>query len=159
MSTDEICLPVQIIDGQEVYVPDVQAWETLFQSRVFQGRTVFSEDMRDLVRIHLDLSRRYPAFALAFRTLPALKESWLICMLFQTPSGPQRVHIEHLKCNVCGWYGPTANPMVSDLYIGVLDSWAVMRAAERHPVVPCPRCGTKLPRPAIWAEPLEEKNV
>ena len=153
MSTDEICLPVQIIDGQEVYIPDDKAWETLFQTRVFQGRTIFSEDMRDLVRIHLDLSHRYPVFALAFHALPALRESWLILMLLQTPSGSQRVHIEHLKCDVCGWYGPTANPMVSDLYIGVPDSLNVMRSAERHLLLPCPKCASKLPRHPIWTEP------
>ena len=66
MSTDEIRPAVQIIDGQEIYVPDLQAWDTLFATGVFQGRTVFSEDMKDLVRFHLDLASRYSVFAPAF---------------------------------------------------------------------------------------------
>lgn len=153
MSTDEINLPVQIINGEEMYVPDLQDWETLFPTRVYQGRRLFAEDLSALVKLHLDLSRRYPAFALAFRASSPLKKSWLICMLLQTTSGPQRVHIEHLKCDVCAWYGPTANPMLPDLYIGIPDKWDLIRAAERHPVRPCPKCGSKLPRHPIWTEP------
>jgi hypothetical protein len=159
VSTDEINVTVQIIDGGEMYVPNLQTWETLFQTRVFQERTVFSEDMRDLVSNHLDLSRRYPEFALAFQAFSPLKESWLICMLLQTMSGPQRVHIEHLRCDVCGWYGTTANPMLPDLYLGVPDRRSALDAAAKQPEVPCPKCGTKLPRPAIWTEPLTEENA
>lgn len=37
MSTDEIFLPVQIINGEEMYVPDLQDWETLFRLGSFRG--------------------------------------------------------------------------------------------------------------------------
>ena len=75
-------------------------------------------------------------------------------LLLKTDSSLQRVHIEHLLCEVCAWYGATANPMLVDLYAGVQNVWEVMRNAERYAVLPCPKCGSKLPRHPIWTEPL-----
>ena len=158
MSQDEVNVRTQVVDGQEMYVPDLSTWELLLRTGTYQGRRLFAPDMRDSIRIHLDLSNLYSEFRLAFNMFSALKDSWIVCMLLETPLGLQRVHIEYLTCPICGWYGPTANPMVRDLYIGTSDRWGTIRKAERHPVLPCPKCNSKLPRNPIWVEPIANSN-
>jgi hypothetical protein len=158
VSLDEIKISTQVVNGQEMYVPDAATWEILFHTGSFQGRALFAPDMRDLIRSHLDLAHRYPEFSLAFSGVSALKHFWIVCMLLKTPFGAQRVHIEYLTCPVCNWYGPTANPMVPDLYLGTTDRWGAMKNAERHPVLPCPKCNSKLPRHPVWVQPLADSN-
>lgn len=147
---------VRVANGGEIYVPDLAMWEDLFRAGTFRGRKLFAPDMRNLIRMHLDLARSYPELSLAFQALPKHQEFWLVCMLLDTHAGLQRVHIERLTCAVCGWFGPTANPMVPDLYYGIADRSEVMRTVEIHPVLPCPQCRSKLPRHPIWVQPLSD---
>lgn len=65
-------------------------------------------------------------------------------MLLRTRFGLQRVHIEHLSCDVCGWYGAPANLMVPDLYFGVADKWELMRSAENIPFCPVQNAGPSI---------------
>ena len=119
----------------------------------FRGKPAFLESLKDLTEYHVNLADRYPEFVCSLVDRKVFHD-YLYIMLLKTPYGLQRVHIEHLACDFCHWYGATANPMIPDLYFGVADKWEVMRRAERHPVLPCPRCGSKLPRHPIWTEPL-----
>lgn len=156
MSLSEAELDIQIVNGGEVYVPDAATWEQLFHSGTFLGRRLFAPDMKDLIRMHLDLTNRYPEFSFGFLKYSPLNTSWIVCMLLKTPLGMQRVHIEQLVCPICKWYGPTANPMIPDLYIGVSDRWGAMNQAAKYPVLPCPKCKNELPRHPIWVQPLAD---
>ena len=153
MCISEPVIPVMIVDGQPVYVPGYETWTELSQTRWFQGKRIFGEDYADLVAEHLSLVRRYPEFSLGFRELPAFGNDWVILMLLKTHAGPQRVAIEWVTCEVCGWYGVIANPMSWDVYVGAADIPAGLERASKLPVVTCPKCKSDLPRHAVWAEP------
>lgn len=147
------------VDGQAVYVPDAGSWESLLRRRECAGSSFAVEGLEHWWRWTLDFVRRHREFAIAlYRAgLPAFKLSPLV--LLRTRTGWQRVHIEHLQCEVCDWCGATANPTIPDLYVGTPDRWGALKEAERHPVLPCPKCGSKLPRHPIWTEPLTQNKA
>ena len=101
---------------------------------------------------NLDFAKRFAGFCLG---LERLGKGWCPILFFSTSKGWQRVHIEALTCEHCGWNpGFAANHLLPNLYFGVPDELEVLRAAARRfPPLPCPRCGGKLPREAIWTEP------
>ena len=155
MSLDDTHIKIETLADEQLYIPDREGWRHLLQGESYAGKTAFPENIRQAVEYYLELTDKYHLFILSFHDIAVFSKYHSVCMLLRTDTGLQRVHIEHLKCDVCGCYGATANPMILDLYFGVADKWEVMRRAERHPVLPCPRCKSKLPRHPIWTEPLQ----
>lgn len=156
MSFDKPTVKSQVVDGREFFVPDIADWPYFLAGGQFQGKSVYSEGLADLLAQHAELARRHEELFLSFRAFTAESEHFTVCMLLRTARGLQPVHIECLECEECGWSGNTANPMVADLYIGFADPFAAMRSAEAYPVLSCPKCGSKLPRHPIWIEPLSQ---
>lgn len=149
----------ELIDGEILHILDKETWEVVIQDMVFEGIPVLSLNLRDWVKYRLDFVQHNKEFELALYDPKIFKSAWWVCVLLKTEFGLQRVHIEHLQCEICEWYGATANPMDSDLYYGTSDKWAALKAAEIHKVVPCPKCGNKLPRHPIWVEPIADSDA
>lgn len=157
MNTNDPHIKSEIVDGETMYIPDEKGWANILQDMVFAGTPVFLSDMRDWLKPHIEFVQHYPELEMALYDPKAFKPFWFTCVLLKTEYGWQRVHIEHLLCEVCGWYGATANPMIPDLYDGTSDRWAAMDDADKHKVLPCPKCGNKLPRHPIWVEPISNE--
>jgi hypothetical protein len=144
----------EIVDGQTVLIPTAEGWRRLQEQQDIEGLNLGSPDTVQWIWGRLEFVQQYPEFTLSlYRPGPGV-QAWLGLVLLETETGWQRVHIERLTCVVCGWAGKTANPLLNDLYVGVPDKSAALEAANRHPVLPCPRCKSKLPRHPIWVEPL-----
>ena len=154
MNIDEQKVRLEIVHGLAHFVPDFEHWPYFVADGKFQGKSVYSAGIIELINQHIDLATKYRELIFGFRSLSANAEYYTVGMLLKTAFGLQPVHIERLSCESCGWEGLTGNPMVSDLYLGMSDRWTAMRNAERHPVLPCPRCAAPLPRHPIWIEPL-----
>ena len=151
----------EIINDQAVYIPTNEGWEELLQEPILEGVRIWDPESYDLLERRLDFIKKYPKeFCWGFYIPHSSQEfkpwikSWASCALLHTIDGWQRVFLERLTCETCGWSGGTANPLISDLYHGVPDWIASMRQTNKYPVLPCPRCGGNLPRHPIWVEPV-----
>jgi hypothetical protein len=145
----------EIVNDQTVYIPTEEGWAELLQEPVLEGVEAWSFYVEDMLKYQLDLTRKHSGVLRLCFYIPNTKQElrgWLFCLLLRVFDGWQRVHMERLTCENCGWFGLTANPLVSDLYFGVLDSVASLRQTYKYPVLPCPQCESKLPRYPIWIE-------
>jgi hypothetical protein len=149
-------IQLETIDKQEVLIPDIEGWELLKKSPEIDGVPLLlgKQDLLKIVWDTLEFVRKHPEFKLVLCPNSKVKKSWLPCVVLLTTIGWQRVGIEKLTCEVCNWQGATANPLFADLYVNVPDKLNVIKATSRHPEQPCPRCKNKLPRCAIWVEPI-----
>jgi hypothetical protein len=93
----------------------------------------------------------HDGFLFGYRIIGIRKrESWMC--LYRSNTGLQRVHIEHPSCTKCNARFTTANPTVWTLYMLHPKEWELLRKAAAQPLLPCPVCGAKLEREAIWLE-------
>jgi hypothetical protein len=93
----------------------------------------------------------HDGFLLGYRITGIRKrESWLC--LYRSNIGLQRVHIESPSCTKCNARFTIANPTEWELYMLHPKEWELLRKAAAQPLLPCPVCGAKLPREAIWLE-------
>jgi predicted RNA-binding Zn-ribbon protein involved in translation (DUF1610 family) len=141
------------IDGQEILFFDADDWEDLKLNPVLDNMPIA---IQDSVWSSLKIVQQYPELHLGLSQISIWKK-WMPYVFLEIDSGFQRGHLETLTCDNCGWRGYTVNPMVIDPYIGDginQDYITLMRLAEIHSVLPCPNCGTRLPRHPIWVEPI-----
>ncbi len=83
---------------------------------------------------------------------------WSGIILVDLGGALQRVHLERLTCENCGWMGMSGNPWLADLYVGSPEKDEALQRAYDMELLGCPRCGEKLPRPSVWTEPLTETS-
>src|SRR4028118_1359208 len=143
-----------IVNNGIVYLPSQEEWREIVEKRKFFDKKIrFGDDSNKWVEYRLELSRKYPELQLGLFQYGLEKFGLLPIVILKIDDDLQRVHIERLTCENCGWRGETANPMLSDLY--KIGTWVEeTRKAERFPISPCPKCGNRLPRSPIWTEPL-----
>lgn len=159
MYTNDAELAEVSVDGQTVVIPTALGWARLQAEPALDGLPLGSPDIMRSVKSLLNFVRRYPEFTLAlYRPGPGIK-AWLPLVLLRAAGAWQRVFVERLTCPACGWTGQTANPLVHELYSGVPDVNAALQATRKYAVLPCPRCGGKLPRHPIWVEPPAEDGT
>lgn len=103
----------------------------------FLREVIFSNQHKGFYSSFYNVSRRNTIF----------KETML---LFFTDGCYERVHVEHVICENCGWNGDIANPTIADLYFSLSNSKQAVLRAFKLKRKPCPKCGAKLPRHAIW---------
>lgn len=75
---------------------------------------------------------------------------WAPILFMQKPDRIVRVGLENTRCPKCGWCGILATPAPPDLYENIPNKFEVMRQACNVQSVPCPHCGAKLSRIAVW---------
>ena len=138
------------VDGQNLVVPMDLAWRELVFNPTIDGKPLA---VPKLVFEAVEFARTESDFQVALIPPGSVRKSWLFCLLERGADGWQRVHIEILECTQCGWRGVSANPFVTDLYIGVTDKDAALRKASSRERKRCPNCGSALPRDSIWTGP------
>lgn len=152
MSTMSEKIEEILVDGQIVRIPTAGEWEEIVRQSSFMNAPV-----------RLLSSEGIASHLLAFVTdhqgefsvglyQPGAMRSWMVLPLFRNNGSWQRVQIEHITCKCCSVQIVIANPAEPSLYFGVSDEPAVLRRASALQQVVCPKCGSRLQRPAIWAE-------
>jgi hypothetical protein len=151
MKLNDQHMKVQLVNGQEMVIPDSVGWNKLRHQPEVDAVPL---GVQDILWPLLKLVDQYSELTLALYRPGEYAKQLIPCALLLTPTGWQRVHIERLTCSVCGWDGKTANPTIPDLYAGAPNEREAFESAWRMPTAPCPRCGSKLPRHPIWVEPF-----
>jgi len=135
-----------IVDGAEVYVIDRERLDMALENE--------SPALARLLKWQIGLVSKYPELSLAYYFVgPRRYPSWIV-LLKMSDGALVRVLFETVTCGVCKWYGAIGNPMLSDLYMGMSDWWTILKRVGGLPRVGCPKCGSVLPRPALWTESL-----
>lgn len=155
MNSDSPGIKHQNIDGQDLIFPDRETWQTLRSEPFIDGKLL---GVSFLLWTALKDVQRYEELHLGLGLLSEKDPEWKFYTFLLIDSNFQRVHLECLTCEECGWKGLTANPMDICIYLGlgvtVKDYDLMRRAAQKYPKLPCPQCGATLPRYPIWIEPL-----
>lgn len=155
MHTDDPRFRHNMVNGGSLLIPDAEGWKQL---RIDPSINDFPLPTQTWIWQKYAFVQRYPELSLGFIE-PTYPSPWSPCVILNTEVGLQRVHLERLTCTVCGWSGVTANPTDSTLYLFVAETDRALQEAFTHPIVPCPRCGSRLPRHPIWTEPLPEQGI
>jgi hypothetical protein len=140
------------IDGQIITIPTLDEWISLMRNPVYLDSPVYSSGTQKLVNGLLSFTAKHrDKFCLGMYRVKGMK-LWFALPLFRIGDGWQRVQIEHLTCDKCGWRGVIANPTEPSLYFGVPNELEVTRRTLMLPRLGCLKCGAPLPRLAVWAE-------
>ncbi len=141
-----------IVDGQELLLPDEEAWREILEAGELDGRPVGVGRLPEQFR---DLAARVPGLSVALGADPTEGKPWWVYHVALIDRGYARVQVERQK-HSCGWEGLTGNHRVMAIYLGTDDPLSRMRAHWDLPQVACPKCGDPLSKPAIWTAPLAE---
>lgn len=145
-------LKSELVDEQLVLIPDEQGWEILRKNPQIGNIEIAGNNVINLLWEQIDFVKRHPQFTIGLYKPSEVYEKWFPLVLLSTDRGWQRVYLEILTCNMCGWEGQTANPLVAELYFGVKRKWEILKETEKYPILSCPKCKNKLPRYPIWVE-------
>ncbi|NJN12709.1 MAG: hypothetical protein HC815_34060 [Richelia sp. RM1_1_1] len=141
------------VDGQMILFPNEEAWKILQSEPVIDGITL---RVLYLLWSILEFVQQYHELHLGLGHSSQKCKDWRPYVFLEIDSNLQRVHLERLQCSYCGWKGMTAYPLDVDIYLGdgvTEKTFDLLRNAEKYPVLPCPKCGERLPRHPIWLEP------
>lgn len=153
MRLDELNLKVANIDGQELYIVDMGKFDLIIKNPTIDGISIDGDTVINWLVGTMKFIKKYDEFSLGiYKRSTQMGFSWFFVVLYDFKTNLQRVHIERLTCKTCGWFGDTANPTDPSLYFGVSNRFEALNRAWEIPVVPCPKCGGKLPRNPIWTE-------
>ena len=155
MRSDHSLISDRSVDGQRMLFPQPAAWDAL---RNFPVIDEVPLGVEDLLWTLLETVNMYPELSLGLGRLGPAAKRWSPYVFVEMLDGLQRIHLECVTCNRCGWKGLIGNPTVVDIYLGVPGRDAALRRGWKQPVVACPHCHGELPRHAIWVEPVEAKS-
>lgn len=141
------------IDGQNVIIPSFEDWK-LLRSDPFIDREKVSFIDELPFWSTIEFVHSYPELMIGLGHPSAKMSYWMPYIFLHIESTIQRVHLETLTCDFCGWRGCSANPMLLSPYVGegVAEEFQLMKVAEKYPICPCPSCTHSLPRHSIWVE-------
>ncbi len=140
------------IDGQQLFFPNLRQWEEIAETRNIDNSEVGDLLINEFFRIKHVLEK-FTYVKLAYGKVGNWNHYPYVILSIN--NNYQRVHLETLKCNSCSWVGMSANPLISDLYLGVEkknNEFELMSRAKNYPLKSCPNCKSKLPRYPIWVE-------
>ena len=134
------------VDGGPVHVLEPGAVETLAADA-----SPFAPYDRWLQWLARFVASHHKDFELGwFIVGPSQWRQWIA--LYSLAGQRVRTHIEELLCERHGGKVLAANATITDLYAGLPDYMSKVVATKSLTEVPCPKCGAKLPRLAVWAE-------
>ncbi len=148
---------VLIVDGQRLLFPDESAWNDLENGAELDGRIVITESFRKWYVGERAFVKVQPNLEFALYK-PGRSSGWLGIVLVDLDGVLQRVHLERLTCESCGWVGMSGNPWLVDLYLGSPEKDEAQQRGWDLELLGCPRCGGELPRASVWTEPLLETS-
>lgn len=140
------------IDGQQLFFPNLRQWEEILEKRNIDNSEVGDLLIKEFFRIKYVLEK-FTNIKLAFGKVGDWNHFPYV--ILNINNNYQRVHLEIIKCSSCYWEGMSANPLVTDLYLGVakeFNEFELMSKAKNYPLKSCPNCKSKLPRYPIWLE-------
>lgn len=156
MKSTDPHIRTELVDGEEVIIPDECAWKLLREDFTLGEWSARSSSLLGAIWADFHFARHHTRFVLGLRRLVIGKSKDLLpLLLFRMGERWQRVSTEGPACTVCGWMGFAATPLSSDLYLGLPNRSELLKATAELPEVPCPRCGSQFPgyRHYIWTEP------
>ena len=141
MYSDEfIASKTRVVNGGSLFLPSRKEWNDILEGFSFLGYEVaLVNEFKDWIAYGIGLSEKHAEIQMGLYHHGLKTFGLLPIVLLEIGGELQRVHIESLLCESCGWIGATANPMLPELYDHAV--WIEQtRSAERFKVMPCPRC-------------------
>ena len=154
MKIEDISKSIEVVNDEPLYIFNVEKWNFIKSNPVIDGVLIGGESLIRLVSGMVEFTKQHDEFSLAFYRykIGSKKWFWIFIELLKTDIGWQRVHIEEIICESCGWKGNIANPTFPSLYDTVDNKGDALNNAWAHTVKNCPICENKLPRFAIWTQ-------
>ena len=154
MKIEEISKRMEVVNDEQLYIIDVGQWNLIKSNPVIDEVPIGGENIMRLLLGMIEFTKQNDEFDLAFYrcNIGSKKWRWLFCELLKTDIGWQRVQIEQIVCENCGWKGKIANPTVPSLYDTVSNKQEALNLAWSQPIENCLSCGKNLPRFSIWTQ-------
>lgn len=136
------------LDGQSVYLLDSSLFKSIEIEEEINGIKV---NAMDLVEKMMKFVKENTDFSIICYQLG---RNWMFCIVFSLDGTWQRVQIENLTCDKCGWQGISANPTIPELYLGTPNRWEALEKTNFSQTVTCPQCKSELPRVSLWTKTI-----
>jgi len=155
MRLEAITNETVLVNGEQINIIDSAKFKFLKADPFIDEISIGGEGILKLICGLMEFVLKYPEFSLGIYKfkIGTSKIRWMFVVLYKLESSWQRVHIERVKCDKCNWIGEIANPTEPSLYDTVSNRFDVLDEVWEIANLPCPKCGEKLPRHAIWTEP------
>ena len=149
MTTDDPRVECHRLHGEEVYIPNADAWRDIMRDGGLGGSPV---PMPEWVARWLDDYSRFAVAALGVRRLKPSPRQWHLLPLLKLGGRLLRVHYEDVVCEHCGRRcGPSATPDVVQYAGTSLSTAQAWSEFVPFPVQHCPHCGGVLRRrQTVW---------
>jgi hypothetical protein len=156
MKIEDITKSIELVNDEKLYLIDMELWNILESDNEIDGILIGGENILKALYRMADFVMRHEGFSLAFYrySIGSTRYIWLFCIVYNINDKWQKVQIENVTCEFCGWKGEIANPTVPSLYDTVKDMQGALNSAWNLHEVNCPTCGKKLTRKAIWVEEI-----
>ena len=133
-------------NGKNFIFPNASYFKKITKEKALLGSTIgqfdlFKKDFK-LVEKDNDLIIGFYFFL--------RQKCWMHNVFLRLKSELYIVHLEKLTCEVCGWNGSSANPLIADLYFGMNDEFELRLKASILPQSRCPGCNNGFSRHSIW---------
>jgi hypothetical protein len=154
MKIEEVTKSIEVVNEAKLYLIDMDKWYMVENNKAIDGVILGGENIFRLLSGMAEFVRKHDGFSLAVYhyNIGPIKWIWASCIIYKVNNMWQRVQIENIVCESCGWKGEIANPTIPSLYDTVKDRQGALNFAWNLPEVKCPKCAKKLKRNAIWAQ-------
>lgn len=142
--------------GQTLYL---LGEDLLAQLRAMETPTVADRALGvgRLVEQYAAIAEQTPGMEVAFGAPREGHQPWILYHVVRGDEGSvRRVLAEGQTCFACGWTGMTGNARDLAIYEGTDEPMVHLEAALELPALPCPGCGERLTRPAIWIHTVRD---
>lgn len=152
MKIEELTKSIEVVNDEKLYLINMERWHVIEREKEIDGISLGGEHLLRSLFGMADFVKQHEGFSLAFYRYSIGKSmwKWLFCILYNISGEWQRVQIENITCEFCGWNGEIANPTLPSLYDTVKDRQGALNSAWNLPKIECPTCGKKLTRNPIW---------
>ncbi|MBK1811934.1 hypothetical protein JHL18_15035 [Clostridium sp. YIM B02505] len=151
MKIEYVTKSIELVNDEKLYLINMELWNILERDNEIDGIPMEENLLKSLSKM-ASFVRKHKGFSLTFYrySIGTTRYRWLFCIVYNINDRLQRVQIENVTCEFCGWKGKMANPTIPSLYDTVEDRQEALNIAWNMPVVNCPVCDKKLKRNAIW---------
>jgi hypothetical protein len=150
----------EIVDNQELLLVDIEYWSSQAHVPNVDGVPLATGALVKNLFGLVDFVNENDGFELAFYKAwyGKRKWAWLFTIIQRTNNGWQGCMLNIQSVNACNAQLVITNPTMPDLYATLPDKNEMLQRAYNQPAIPCPVCGAKLSRHAIWAKSITSQN-